>query len=199
MAEPWAAAGYECWCIDIQHSIRKETVSGNVHFVWGDARSWRRPPGRRIVFFAAFPPCTHVAGSDARDFKIKGPRFLTDSLDLFNSCEMAASWSGAPYCIENPVGVLSSHIRKPDHYFDPCDYAGYLNDPSPEAYTKKTCLWTGGGFVMPRPMRVAPVLGSKMHKLPPDDNRANERSLTPRGFANAVFRSITHPFFALEL
>jgi hypothetical protein len=57
--------------------------------------------------------------------------------------------------LENPVGVLSSYWRKPDHTFDPCDYGGYLN-PAGDAYTKKTCLWTGGGFIMPGKKPVDP-------------------------------------------
>ena len=33
MVLPWAEAGYECWCVDVQHSIRKERVEGLLHFV----------------------------------------------------------------------------------------------------------------------------------------------------------------------
>lgn len=145
MARPWADAGVECWCVDVQHSIRRARREGNINFVWGDARSWCPPDGRRIVFLAAFPPCTHVAGSGSRDWLSKGHYLLTDALELFSACMMAGAYSGAPYLVENPVGALSSHMRKPDHTFDPCDFAGYADDPAAEAYTKKTCLWTGGG------------------------------------------------------
>jgi hypothetical protein len=191
MAEPWAADGYECWCVDIEHSIRRTRTAGNIHFVWGDARTFRRPTDKPIAFFAAFPPCTHVSGAGARDFAIKGGNMLRDALETFEACRTAASWSGAPYLIENPVGVLSSipHIGKPDYYFEPCDFAGYADDPASEAYTKKTCLWTGNGFVMPEPRRVEPVLGSKMHLMPPSDDRADLRSKTPQGFARAVYRA----------
>ena len=91
--------------------------------------------------------------------------------------------------LENPVGVLSSipHIGKPDHLFDPCDYAGYSLTLERDAYTKRTCLWVGNGFRMPEPRRVEPVLGSKMHLLPPSEDRADIRSATPEGFARAVF------------
>jgi hypothetical protein len=187
IAEPWAAAGYECWCVDTQHSIRRERQEGLIHYVWGDCRCWVPPRGRRIAFVGIFTPCTHVAVSGARDFEAKGLRMLTDTLDLFNASVHAAEWCGAPYFAENPVGVISSHHRKPDFIFDPCDFAGYLDDPTPEAYTKKTCLWTGGGFIMPERKRVEPVLGSKMHLMPPSDDRADVRSVTPAGFAKAVF------------
>lgn len=193
MAEPWAAAGYDCYCVDVQHSIRRDKVKeiggGRIHFVWGDARSWMPPEGVRPIFVAAFPPCTHVAGSGARDWKKKGQFMLTDALQLFTCCYAHAKWSGAPFMVENPRGALSNHMGAPDHRFDPCDYAGYLEDPLPEAYTKDTNLWVGNGFVMPEPKRVVPILGSKMHLLPPSDDRADERSQTPRGFAYATFKA----------
>lgn len=181
MAEPWEAAGFICYCVDTKHSIRRERVRGNIHFVWGDARSWIPPRGKRIVFMACFPPCTDVAGSGARDFKIKGTPLLCDALHLFNTSIQVCEYARCPYMVENPVGVLSSHVRKPDYMFDPCDYG----DP----YTKKTCLWTGGGFVMPEKRRVEPVLGSMMHTMTPGADRQRKRSETPRGFAQAVFEA----------
>jgi hypothetical protein len=72
MARPWAEAGIECYCVDTQHSIRRERIEGNIHFVWGDARTWRPPENRTIIFVAAFPPCTHITGAGARDFATKG-------------------------------------------------------------------------------------------------------------------------------
>jgi hypothetical protein len=187
-AEPWAAAGVECFCVDVQHSIRKPRREGLINFVWGDARSWRPPEGRRVVFVAAFPPCTHVAGSGARDFATKGPIMLRDALETFEACRQAAAWSGAPYYIENPVGVLSSipHIGKPQHWFHPSEYAGYADEPASEAYTKKTGLWTGNGFVMPDRKPVEPTLGSMMHRMAPSDDRADLRSATPKGFSKAI-------------
>ena len=189
MAEPWAAAGFDCWCVDVQHSIRRDRQEGRIRFVWGDARTWRPPEGLNIVFVAAFPPCTHLAVSGARDFEKKGGHLLRDALEVFEACRQAAAWSGAPFMIENPVGVLSSipHIGKPQHWFEPFEFAGYLDVPEAEAYTKKTGLWTGNGFVMPAKRPVDPILGSKMHLMPPSDDRADLRSATPRGFARAVF------------
>lgn len=187
MARPWAEAGYDCWCVDIQHSIRRDRQDGRIRYVWGDVRSWCPPAGLDIVFVAAFPPCTDVSGSGARDWRRKGHYRLTDALELFTACEVAANWSGAPYCIENPVGALSSHMGAPDHTFHPSEYAGYADDPAAEAYTKKTCLWSGGGFIMPDRKPVEPSLGTMMHRLPPSPDRANLRSATPTGFARATF------------
>lgn len=186
LVEPWAHAGYDCYCVDIQHSIRRERVEGNVHYVWGDVRNWT-PPGP-VAFLAAFPPCTHVALSGAQDWQTKGVPMLTDALSVFQACENAGRWSGAPFFIENPVGAFSTHVRKPDYLFDPFDYGGYL-DPPGDAYTKKTCLWTGNGFRMPQKLPVEPTEGSLMHTMSPSPERSNLRSATPRGFARAVFEA----------
>ena len=187
-ALPWGKVGVECFCVDVQHSIRRPVKDGLINFVWGDARTWRPPEGRKIVFVGAFPPCTHVAVSGARDFATKGGAMLRDALETFEACRQAAAWSGAPYYIENPVGVLSSlpHIGKPQYWFHPSEYAGYADDPSSEAYTKKTGLWTGNGFVMPDRKPVDPLLGSMMHKMAPSGDRADLRSATPQGFSRAV-------------
>lgn len=183
---PWAEAGFACYCVDVQHSIRNDRSDGNIHFVWGDVRSWEPPA--RVAFISAFPPCTHLARSGAQDWPKKGLPLLADSLELFNACLQAARWSGAPFYIENPVGALSSHHGKPQHLFDPCDFGGYL-DPPGDAYRKKTCLWTGNGFRMPEKRPVEATEGSLMHFLPPSSERANLRSQTPAGFAQAVFEA----------
>jgi hypothetical protein len=192
-AEPWAEAGFDCYCVDIQHSIRKDRVvqhgAGRIHFVWGDVRTWHPPKGVRPIFGAAMTPCTHVAGSGARDFRKKGGYFLRDSLEYFESARHGFEWAGIPYCMENSTGVLSSipHIGKPDYYFHPNDYAALCEDDN---YTKLTCIWGGNGFVMPA-KRPAPWLGEpddRIHKEPPSDERSNIRSASPRGFWRAVFQ-----------
>lgn len=187
MVQPWAEAGYECYCYDIQHLIRVPRQEGNVHYMWGDARTVRRPPGNLVAAFA-FPPCTHVAGSGSRDYVTKGGQMLRDALEIFEACRQVCEWSGVPYCIENPVGVLSSipHIGKPNYYFNPWEYTGYCTDDN---YTKKTCLWSGHGFGITKPcpdLSLGPP-DDRIHKTPPGKNRADVRSETPMGFARAVF------------
>lgn len=113
---------------------------------------------------------------------------LRDSLEVFEACRQVGEWSGAPYMLENPVGALSrlAHIGKPDFYFHPWHYAGLCEDDN---YTKKTCLWTGNGFVMPKPQPAA-HLGrpdDRIHKASPSGDRSDIRSATPLGFARAVF------------
>ena len=190
MVEPWAEAGYTCYCVDLQHPPG-ETRDGNLIRVGADVREWL-PPFTKVAILFAFPPCTHVAASGARWFKDKGLGHLIEALQCFDAAVRLAEWTRAPYLIENPVSTVSTYWRKPDHRFDPCDYGGYLNPPG-DAYTKQTCLWTGNGFVMPPPKPVPPTDGSRMVRLPPSRDRANMRSVTPRGFARAVFESNHHP------
>lgn len=188
-ARPWADAGIECFCVDIQHKVRSDRTDGLIRYVWGDARSWRPPAGRRIVFVGSMSPCTHVARSGGRDFEKKGGILLRDAIELFEAGRQCAAWSGAPYFCENPVGVLSSlpHIGKPNFYFHPYEYAGYADDPEAEAYTKRTCLWTGNGFQMPPRRHVDVSIASKILMAQPGDDRGDLRSETPSGFARAVF------------
>jgi len=187
MVRPWVDAGYICWCVDIQHEGIVEC--GGITFIGADISDWELPNGVTPAIVFAFPPCTDLAASGARWWKDKGLRSLSKGIGLVAKAHEIAVSSGAPWMIENPVGALSSHWRKPDAQFDPCDFAGYLPDPMQDAYTKRTCLWTGGGFNMPLPKPVFPYQGSKMHLIPPSDDRADMRSETPMGFAEAVYQA----------
>jgi hypothetical protein len=201
MARPWAEAGCICICVDLHknNSIRatnkgnhrvEKVGAGEIHFVWGDARSWKPSQFDKhffskyeIVFVACFPVCTNLAGSGAQDWGLKGLAMLTDGLMLFNACEQVADWSGSPYCLENPVGCIPTHHRKPDFYFQPWFWG--------DLYTKKTCLWVGNGFIMPQAdyITAPPGTKQKIWLEPPGENRQDIRSETPAGFARAVFEA----------
>jgi hypothetical protein len=182
---PWADAGYECWCIDTQHP-RGIQRDGNITW-WGeDILEWTVPADRFYAAVFAFPPCTHLAVSGARWWKGKGLNALAEAIRLVGRCAELCDLMEAPWMIENPIGSLSKYWRHPDAQFDPCDYGGYLDPPGDE-YTKRTCLWTGNGFVVPIPKPVFPYEGSRIHFIPPSEDRANIRSETPAGFARAVF------------
>jgi hypothetical protein len=187
MAEPWAQAGVDCYCIDIQLP-KGEERDGHIIRVGADIHRWTPPLGREIVFAAAFPPCTHLAVSGARWFRGKGLWALADSIALFARAADICEATGAPYLIENPVSTISSYWRKPDHSFHPWHFAAYAPEDN---YTKQTCLWTGGGFVMPaaRPDTSLGQPDNRIHFASPGDERADFRSVTPAGFARAVFEA----------
>lgn len=193
-AKPWLDAGFDCWIVDIQHPVAYDTggvtQEGRLFKVHADlTKPWLCPVDRnRIAFVAAFPPCDHLAVSGARWFKGKGLRRLQLSISMFATASEFCEWSKAPYMIENPVSTISSYWRKPDHIFNPCDYTGFCEEDN---YTKKTCLWAGGGFVMPE-KNIIDGLGKpddRIHKCPPGPERHNIRSATPTGFAKAVFEA----------
>lgn len=195
--KPWRDAGYHAIHIDPQResngtiiemmpAIREAVLSGSVAFV------------------AGFPPCTDLAVSGAAHFKNKAKKdkhFQAKAALIAEQCRMIGEMSGAPWFFENPISVLSSIMGKPNHKFDPYQYGGYLpeGDTHPEwpeyikprdAYPKKTCLWSGNGFEMPKIKEVLVMAGySDQHnKLGGKSLRTkNIRSATPRGFAQAVF------------
>jgi len=188
MVRPWADAEFLCYCVDAKHGTG-EQKEGNIIRVGANIPDWL-PPYAEVKILFAFPPCTHVAVSGARWFRDKGLGALVEALRLFDAALRLAEWTKAPYFIENPVSTVSTYWRKPDYMFNPCDYGGYGNERE-DAYTKKTCLWTGNGFIMPQTKWIEPVEGSRMHRVGPSSERASLRSVTPTGFAQAYLKQIT--------
>ena len=191
-AAPWIEAGYRAVLIDPQHPAGV-TVDGpitRIGHILDHSSTWAflRLVTGRVAFTAAFPPCTDLAVSGARWFAAKAkadPAFQQRAMAVVHQCHAIAQMMGAPWFIENPVSQISRFWRKPDHSFHPHDFTGF--EPA-DNYTKKTMLWSGGGFVMPKPFRAD--LGppdDRIHKAPPGEGRANFRSATPMGFASAVF------------
>lgn len=186
-AQPWADAGYLCYCVDLNHPAG-EHRAGNIVRVGADLLTWELPAGIVFSFACAMPDCTHLAASGARWWKVKGLEVLARALLLAGQADKLLKQTGAPGYLENPIGRLATIWKQPDYRFDPCDYAGYLSPAEriEEAYTKRTCLWAYGSFVMPEPRQVVPLLGSKMHLVSGGPDQARLRSESPRGFALAV-------------
>lgn len=195
MGKPWVDAGYEVILVDPQHP-EGVTVEGLVTKIgrvidhpdtWGVIGAAIKTG--QVAFVAGFHPCTDLAVSGARWFSSKreaDPAFQFKAMHVVWQCQIIGELSGAPWFAENPVSQISSLWRKPDYSFHHHDFTGYCANDN---YTKKTCLWTGGGFVMPAPYRDE-SLGypdDRIHKCPPSEERANIRSATPEGFATAVF------------
>jgi hypothetical protein len=194
MVRPWAEAGYECFAVDIQHTGNRE---GNIHRIAADVlgcvSGWM-PVGRSVRMAFGFPPCTHTAVSGARHFRTKGPAAAAEAFALIARVDELLKWFGCPYAWEQPVATTSTYCGPPSYCFDPCDYAGYLENPGSDAYRKKTCLWAGNGFVMPTARRVEPCQvcpqGSWVQRLGGSSERTkNLRSATPMGFARAVYEA----------
>lgn len=182
MVQPWLEAGYECHIVDVQHQAGR-TTDGLLVKHGADLRRWWLPPRDAVAIVFAFPPCTNLSVSGARWFREKGLRGLIDGLETVEQCRAICEWTAAPWMLENPVGTLSTYWREPDYTFQPWEYG--------DTYTKKTCLWTGNTFVMPEAwQRTKPDdTTSLIHLMPPSADRGDKRSVTPAGFARAVFEA----------
>ena len=146
-------------------------------------------PFDEVYGMLAAPPCTDFAGSGAQywgakdaDGRTEASLLLVDKVLEFVDYYQPHFWA-----LENPVGRLPKlrpQIGTP-WYFNPCEFAGWLPDPSLEAYTKKTGLW--GTFNRPEKRAVEPSLGnSPIMRYGGKSERTKElRSMTPRGFSEA--------------
>ena len=181
MLEPWRDAGWACTVVDIE-----ETRSAGMHAIRADLATWK--PSGRYDFVVGFPPCTDLAVSGARWFAEKGPERRQSALMLFDRVfEIARVVQARGVIAENPVSVLATERRPPDYTFHPWHYAGYPGGEG-DTYPKLTCLWAEGRFRMP-PLRAKSPTDNRIHMCPPGPQRAYLRSLTPRGFARAVFEA----------
>lgn len=192
MVRPWVEAGYNALLVDPQHRTTRQ--DGPVLKFAGTIEDAMELIGERtrtddIAMVFGFPPCTDMAVSGARWFESKrnaDPMFQAKAVMVAEQCRTIGRLSGAPYMVENPVSVLASAFGKPQHSFHPADYTAW---EAADNYTKKTCLWTGGGFIMPQPARDSSIgkPDNRIHYASPGPERANFRSATPMGFARAVF------------
>lgn len=214
MAKDWAEGGWTCYCFDGQHPEgESEGVHPNIINVgmWfsnqpdnDDVEKIIEITGDDVTFVFGFPECTDLAVSGAGWFKKKrlaNPAFQTEAMQLVQLTRDLGESLACPWAFENPISVISSLWRKPDHMFHPWEYGAYLpeGDVHPtypeyikprDAYPKKTCIWSGNGFNMPAKNSVEIVAGySDQHKKLGGKSlkTKNIRSATPRGFAKGVY------------
>ena len=209
--KPWSAAGYECHAFDNQHPKEGREADGitynyaDLHDLKTHKDIFMRFNGRELVLGMAWPVCTDMAVSGALWFKSKAkadPEFQVKAVNHAVLCAELFEDLGIPYMIENPVSVLATKWRKPDHTFHPYEFGEYIPEdqaahprwpeyiPPRDAYTKKTCLWTGGGYKMPPKLPTCKPTGysTQYKKLGGKSKKTKDiRSATPRGFAIANF------------
>lgn len=121
----------------------------------------------------AHPPCTHLAVSGARWF----PGKRKEQKEALEFVRLLMDAPIERICIENPVSIISTRIRKPDQIIQPWQFGC--------GETKATCLW----------LKNLPLLQStnlvegreeRIHRLSPSENRWMERSRTYSGIAEAM-------------
>ena len=123
----------------------------------------------------AHPPCTHLAISGARHFAQKQADGRQVAALDFVRLLLAAPISRI--CLENPVSIISTRIRKPDQIIQPWQYG--------HGETKTTCLWLQG---LPHlaPTNVVEGRSNRIHMMPGSKDQAKKRSKTYQGIADAI-------------
>jgi len=121
----------------------------------------------------AHPPCTHLAVSGARWFKDK----KVEQKEALDFVRFLMDANIPKIAIENPISIISSHIRKPDQIIQPWQFG--------HGETKKTCLWLKN-LPLLQPTNIVDGRKDRIHKLPPSETRWKERSRTYKGIAQAM-------------
>lgn len=136
----------------------------------------------------AFPPCTYLCSSGLHwNKRVAGRQEKTEEALKFVEALLDAD---IPLiALENPIGCISTRIRKPDQMIQPYQFG---DDAS-----KKTCLWLKNlPLLMPTEYFSPRIVNGKerwgnqtdsgQNKLAPSPTRAKERSTTYDGIANAM-------------
>jgi hypothetical protein len=177
--DAFAARGHNAWSCDLLPSEGKH--------LQGDVREFL---GQDWDLLIAHPPCTYLAvsGMHWTTRGLRDPQLTEDALAFVR---LLMGCSIPRICIENPVSVISSRIRKPDQYIQPYEFG---HDAS-----KKTCLWLKNlpslqkcptQYVQPRTVgskaRWANQTDSGQNRLGPSEDRWQLRSKTYEGIATAM-------------
>lgn len=123
----------------------------------------------------AHPPCTHLCVSGARWFKGK-EKLQREALEFVRfHLETDIKY----IAVENPIGIISTHIKKPDQIVQPWWFG--------EDDNKATCLWLKNlpklkqTDIVPKYFR-----NNTVHRTTRSDTRWMERSRTFKGLAHAM-------------
>ncbi len=132
-----------------------------------------------------FPPCTHLCVSGARWFaeKQQEQKEALDFVRTLMNCDIPR------IAVENPIGIISSRIRKPDQIIQPWEFG--------HGETKATCLWLKN-LPKLKPTNIVKGRESRIHHMAPGPNRSKERSRTYMGIAKAMAEQWTADYTSLE-
>lgn len=171
------ALGHNAWSCDIE-----KCDDGSECHIVGDALDiayGRADTGKAGIYgwdmLIAFPPCTHLASSGARWFAEKRADGRQQrAIDFFMSLINAPIRHIA---VENPIGIMSSHHRKPHQIIQPWQFG--------HGETKATCLWLKN---LPKlqPTDIVDGREQRIWKMAPSADRAKRRSETYDGIALAM-------------
>ena len=170
--------GAECPCIGpTQDGVEYKEVSGVLLGRWPNVQTWD--------LMVAFPPCTYLCSSGMH-WTVRGLRDKKLTEDALDFVRLLLAAPIPKIALENPIGCISSRIRKPDQIIQPWQFG--------EDASKATCLWLKGlppllqTMELPggRKVRRANQCANGQNKLGPSPTRALERSKTYPGIAAAM-------------
>jgi hypothetical protein len=121
------------------------------------------------------PPCTRLTVAGARWFAGKEQ----EQADAIAFVERLWACAIPRVCIENPIGVLSTHSRlgEPTQIVQPWQFG--------HGETKATCLWLRHLSPLD-PTQIVEGREARIHRMAPGPNRWRERSRTYQGIADAM-------------
>jgi hypothetical protein len=172
--DAFLAAGHDAISCDILPTERPGPhYQGDVRDIIGDGYD----------LMIAHPPCTDLAVSGARHFAQKKADGRQDRALDFVRLLLDAPISRI--ALENPVSIISSHIRRPDQIVQPWWFG------HPE--TKSTCLWLKNlpklvptDDVYDHMMTLPKAERNRVHYASPGPDRWKLRSTTYVGIAVAM-------------
>lgn len=175
--EAFRAKGHDAWSCDLLPS----DIPAVNHYE-GDVRDILDAGWDLMI---AHPPCTHLAVSGAHRFKYK----QQEQKEALEFIKLLLEADIPKIALENPIGIISSRIRKPDQIIQPYQFG---HDAS-----KSTCLWLKNlpklvptKYVEPRVVngknRWANQTDSGQNRLGPSEDRWKKRSVTYQGIADAM-------------
>jgi hypothetical protein len=183
--EALRARGHDAWSCDLEPA-----EDGSPFHIRGDAL--RAAQSGRFDLMIAHPECRYLTVSGLHWNKRRPERAeLTEE-----AAEFALALWNLPIprvALENPIGILSSRIRKPDQIIQPYEFG--------EDASKATCLWLRGLPPLRGTKRVpgrlvmhngklverwANQTDSGQNRLGPSPTRSMDRARTYRGIADAM-------------
>ena len=121
----------------------------------------------------AFPPCTYLASSGARWWPERQQE-QKEALEFVNTLLNAPI---DKIVLENPIGRISTAIRKPDQIIQPWQFG--------HGEVKATCLWLKNVPLLV-PTDIVDGRTPRVHYASPGPNRWRVRSRTLTGIAEAM-------------
>ncbi len=123
----------------------------------------------------AHPPCTDLAISGCRWFAKKYADGRVERALAF--VRLLMNTAIPRWCIENPISLINSRIRKPDQIIQPWQFG--------HGEVKATCFWLKN-LPRLRPTNFVDGREERVYMMPPSPDRWKERSRTYQGVADAM-------------